>query len=115
MPVLENGLKDEDERVLAFAHLSHVYRDGVSLYVTYLWRRNPDPAITLHRWQILKQAASEVITRFGGTISHQHGVGIDHAPYLIAEKGELGMRSLEMLCRTFDPDGLMNPGKLIQS
>jgi alkyldihydroxyacetonephosphate synthase len=64
--------------------------------------------------QFLKDAASRVILAHGGTISHQHGVGADHAPYLAAEKGPLGMQALEALLGTFDPDGMLNPGKLLE-
>jgi alkyldihydroxyacetonephosphate synthase len=39
-------------------------------------------------------------------------VGLDHAGYLAAEKGPLGMQTLESVIRLFDPDGMMNPGKL---
>jgi len=39
-------------------------------------------------------------------------VGTDHVPYLAAEKGLLGMESIADLCARFDPDGIMNPGKL---
>jgi len=116
---LRQGLADWDERVHVFAHLSHVYPDGASIYVTYLFRLpltpqgGVDPDETLRRWQQLKAAASQAIVAAGGTISHQHGVGLDHVPYLPAEKGEPGMAALRHLCRTFDPKGVMNPGKLI--
>ncbi len=102
-----------EERVLAFAHLSHVYGDGASIYVTYLFRLADEPAETLRRWHAMKHAASLAIREHGGTISHQHGVGSDHAPYLPAEKGPLGMAWLEATRRQFDPRGLMNPGKLL--
>jgi alkyldihydroxyacetonephosphate synthase len=82
--------------------------------VTYVFRRAADPAETLRRWQVLKGAASQIIGAHGGTISHQHGVGIDHAPYLAAEKGELGLRLMAAGQRTLDPDRLMNPGKLVE-
>ena len=59
-------------------------------------------------------AASEAIVAGGGTISHQHGVGRDHAPYLRAEKGDLGMAVLGDIARRFDPNGIMNPGVLIE-
>ena len=58
-------------------------------------------------------ATSEAIIAQGGTISHQHGVGTDHLPYLPREKGTLGMEAIADLCRRFDPAGMMNPGKLI--
>jgi alkyldihydroxyacetonephosphate synthase len=72
-----------------------------------------EPQETLQRWHRLKSAASQVIVDLGGTISHQHGVGLDHLPYLPAEKGELGMHVLRNIINSFDPQGIMNPGKLI--
>jgi alkyldihydroxyacetonephosphate synthase len=40
-------------------------------------------------------------------------VGTDHLPYLPAEKGALGMKVLRTARQAFDPQGLMNPGKLM--
>jgi alkyldihydroxyacetonephosphate synthase len=101
------------EDVLAFAHLSHIYRDGASVYTTFLFRRPADPDDLLSRWQAMKHAACQTTQKYGGTITHQHGVGTDHAPYLPAEKGPLGMDALRAVCKSFDPDGMMNPGKLL--
>jgi alkyldihydroxyacetonephosphate synthase len=111
---LRTGLEKIGERVHVFAHLSHVYSHGASFYVTYLFRIAPDPDEMLERWGGLKEAASRAIVAAGGTISHQHGVGIDHRPYLAAEKGALGMEVLEAARRVFDPQGMMNPGKLLE-
>lgn len=110
---LRNGLAENGERVLAFAHISSVYNTGASLYVTFLFRRATDPQETLRRWQSLKQVASQEIVKRGGTISHQHGVGLDHAPYLMAEKGIVGVQMLEAVRAKLDPDGLLNPGKML--
>jgi alkyldihydroxyacetonephosphate synthase len=110
---LRNGLAAEDERVLAFSHLSHLYPHGSAIYTTYLYCIAPDPCETLHRWQVLKEAASRAIVAGHGTISHQHGVGTDHRPYLLAEKGEPGLTAMRQLYAHFDPQGLMNPGKLV--
>jgi len=103
----------EGERVHAFSHLSHVYPTGSSLYATYVFRSSADPDETLDRWRRLKTAASEAIVEHGGTISHQHGVGRDHRPWLAAEKGELGLAVLGDVARRLDPDGLVNPGVLL--
>lgn len=112
---LRPGLRDIGERVLAFSHLSHTYPWGSNVYTTYLYRipASGDPDETLRRWQVLKTAASRAIVAAGGTITHQHGIGIDHQPYLPDEKGTLGMAALHDLCGRFDPGGLMNPGKLV--
>ena len=107
-----DAMEAHNEHVLAFAHLSHVYRDGASVYTTFLFRRASDPDELLTRWRDMKRAASSTIQKHSGTITHQHGVGTDHAPYLPAEKGALGMYALRAVCKSFDPDGMMNPGKL---
>jgi alkyldihydroxyacetonephosphate synthase len=110
---LLEGLAEWNERVLVLTHLSHVYADGASIYVTYLFRRAADPDETGARWLRLKDAASQAIVAHGGTISHQHGVGYDHRPYLSAEKGPVGLQHLRALAGSADPHGLLNPGKLL--
>ena len=102
-----------EHRIHVFAHLSHVYRDGASIYVTFIFPRDPDPEELLQQWQVLKSSASKVILKGHGTISHQHGVGCDHAPFLPTEKGSVGMATLAALCKKLDPDGILNPGKLL--
>ncbi|MGC8873742.1 MAG: FAD-binding oxidoreductase [Chloroflexia bacterium] len=111
---LTAGLETYGEAVHVFSHLSHLYPSGSSIYTTYLFRLPVDPDEALERWRRLKRLASQAIVAHGGTISHQHGVGTDHLPYLAAEKGELGLMLVESLCRTLDPLGIMNPGKLIE-
>lgn len=108
------ALEEQGERVQAFTHLSHIYRQGSSAYTSYLYRVGDDYETALARWRSIKAIASQTIVDWGGTISHQHGVGRDHAPYLAAEKGELGLGALGAMFERFDPDGRMNPGVLLQ-
>ena len=114
---IESALRDTmssiGERVHIFTHLSHVYLSGSSIYTTYLFKLVEDPDENVVRWQAMKSAASLAIISTGGTISHQHGVGLDHLPYLSAEKGKLGIEAITSLFRQFDPKGMMNPGKLV--
>ncbi len=111
---LRNGLSEEGEQVHVFTHLSHVYGEGSSIYTTYLFRPGNSYEQAMARWQKLKHAASQTIVDNGGTISHQHGVGRDHAPYLAVEKGELGMAALKALSVHFDPQQRLAPGVLIE-
>ncbi len=108
-----DGLAEWGERVHVFTHLSHLYRHGASVYTTYLYRLAASPEESLARWQKLKTATSQAIVAHGGTISHQHGVGRDHLPYLAAEKGATGIAAIQAICAHFDPAGIMNPGKLV--
>jgi alkyldihydroxyacetonephosphate synthase len=103
------------ERVHAFTHLSHMYPQGSSIYSQFVWATAPggfEP--NFERWQKLKAAVARTIADHGGTASHQHGIGRDHAMHLDVEKGPLGMATLAELCRHFDPQKVMNPGKLLQ-
>lgn len=110
---INESLRDEGEAVHAFTHLSHMYGQGSSVYTTYIFRCGKTYEETYARWEKLKAAGAQAILRAGGTISHQHGVGKDHVPYLLAEKGELGLDAISALVEEFDPLGQMNPGKLL--
>jgi len=92
-------------------HLSHIYPDGASLYFTVLARQDPsDPA---GQWRTAKRAATDAIMAGGGTVTHHHAIGRDHAPWLQREHGALGMELLRAAKRACDPTGIMNPGKLL--
>jgi len=98
---------------LVFCHISHVYPDGASLYFTLLARARRGEEI--EQWKEAKRAASEAIVDCGGTISHHHAVGRDHAPYMAAEIGSLGIEALRAVKERLDPNAIMNPGKLLPS
>lgn len=112
---LVHALEPVNEKVLAFSHISHIYTNGGSMYITYAYRRAAEPEATLQRWQTIKEKVSQRILEYGGTISHQHGVGLDHKPYLPKEKGEMGLAILRNVMGTCDPQGIFNPGKLVDS
>jgi len=95
-------------------HISHAYEHGASLYSTFLGRQvpDPDPLVRQAQWQAVKQATTEAILAAGGTLTHHHGIGRDHAPWLEEEVGPLGIKVLRTLKQTFDPTGILNPGIL---
>lgn len=108
---LENGLPGEEVPVLC--HLSHLYRDGASLYFTFFFRCPEDPDEAVALWAALKRTATGAIVRAGGTVSHHHGVGSWHAPWLPQEAGEAGVRLLAAAAREMDPRGVLNPHVLL--
>ncbi|MBI5106501.1 MAG: FAD-binding oxidoreductase [Solirubrobacterales bacterium] len=95
---------------LVACHVSHVYASGASLYFTFLARQEGDP---LEQWRAAKAAACDAIVEHGGTITHHHAVGRDHAPWLVREVGETGAAALRAVKDELDPAGIMNPGKLL--
>ena len=96
--------------VIVGGHVSHLYATGASLYFTVFARAADDPA---GQWRAMKTAATDAIVAAGGTLSHHHAVGRDHAPWLQDEDGELGVEILRAVKERCDPAGIMNPGKLL--
>ncbi len=93
-------------------HISHIYPWGGSLYTTFLGRQVPGEEI--EQWWAVKRAATEAILAAGGTLSHHHGIGRDHAPWLEQFVGPVGRATLRAVKFTLDPTGIMNPGVLLQ-
>jgi alkyldihydroxyacetonephosphate synthase len=96
---------------LVMCHVSHLYETGASLYFTFIAARRSDDEVG--QWRAVKEAASGAIVRGGGTITHHHAVGRDHAPWMGREVGDTGLAALRALKRELDPQGIMNPGKLL--
>jgi alkyldihydroxyacetonephosphate synthase len=107
------ALARHGEATHCYTHLSHVYATGSSVYTTFVYRIGPDYDTALARWRSLKQALGDAIVAHGGTITHQHGVGKDHAPWLAAEKGAAGMGALRAMVAHFDPHHVMARGNLL--
>jgi alkyldihydroxyacetonephosphate synthase len=107
---LTDALSAPGRRPVVACHISHAYETGASLYFTTIVPR--DDADPVGQWERAKAAACEAIGPLG-TITHHHAVGVDHAPYLRGEIGELGTEVLAAVKHTLDPDGVLNPGKLL--
>jgi alkyldihydroxyacetonephosphate synthase len=108
---ISGALQTQGTPPIVMCHISHVYPEGASLYFTFLARRRPGEEI--EQWRAAKRAACEAIVATGGTITHHHAVGRDHAPYMRAEVGDVGIDVLRALKERLDPAGIMNPGKLL--
>jgi alkyldihydroxyacetonephosphate synthase len=108
---IRDALAGQGTPGLVFCHLSHAYADGASLYFTFIARSRH--GAELEQWGAVKRAACEAIVAGGGTITHHHAVGRDHAPYMEAEVGRPGLDVLRAVKEQLDPTGIMNPEKLL--
>ncbi|HEY8377648.1 MAG TPA: FAD-binding oxidoreductase, partial [Nannocystis sp.] len=108
---LRDNAADEDARAIVMCHVSHGYTDGASLYFTVIFPQKQGAEV--EQWLAIKRAATDAIVAGGGTISHHHGVGTDHAPWLAREKGPIGIAALAGLKASLDPNGTCNPGKVL--
>ena len=108
---LQAALSGRGTPPLVMCHVSHLYRSGASLYFTFLARQ--EIGAEIEQWRAAKRAAGEAIAAAGGTITHHHAIGRDHAPWMTAEVGSQGVAALRALKQELDPAGIMNPGKLL--
>jgi glycolate oxidase len=58
-------------------------------------------------------AIMELALELGGTITGEHGVGTLKRPWLAQELGEIGLDLQQRIKATFDPLGILNPGKVV--
>jgi alkyldihydroxyacetonephosphate synthase len=108
---IADALRAQGTPGLVMCHISHLYETGASLYFTFLARQRE--GAELEQWQAVKRAAGDAIVRGGATITHHHAIGCAHIPWMASELGEQGVEALRALKARLDPDGLMNPGKLL--
>ena len=108
---IHGALVHEGTAGVVLCHVSHAYPDGASLYYTFLALQREGEEI--EQWERIKGAVTEAFLAAGAALSHHHGIGEDHAPYLHRVIGEDGLVVLRALKRELDPAGIMNPGTLV--
>lgn len=94
----------------AFAHFSHVYPQGSSMYfVVRIDAADDDEAVS--RYHRAWDAAMAATLASGGAIAHHHGVGLARSGSLRASLGS-AWPVWDRLKQAMDPAGILNPGKL---
>ncbi|WP_270169437.1 FAD-linked oxidase C-terminal domain-containing protein [Paenibacillus sp. SYP-B4298] len=66
----------------------------------------------VHRVEAAFEEIFEAAIRLGGTITGEHGVGLVKAPFLEWKVGSAGVEVMKAIKQSFDPHGLLNPGKM---
>ena len=65
------------------------------------------------QWRTIKGGALDALIANGGTITHHHAVGRDHRPWYDRQRPPLFADALRAAKKALDPQGLLNPGVLI--
>jgi alkyldihydroxyacetonephosphate synthase len=107
----ESALRETYGAGTVSCRFTHVYPDGAAPYFTLLApaRRGSE----LEQWAEVKAAASEAVMAAGGTITHHHAVGRDHRPWYDEQRPEPFAEALRAAKRALDPEGILNPGVLV--
>jgi alkyldihydroxyacetonephosphate synthase len=111
MGVARAAAEDASGVAYVSCRLTHVYPDGPAPYYTVLApaRRGEE----VEQWAAIKAAVSEVLVAEGATITHHHAVGRDHRPWYDLQRPDPFAAALRGAKAAVDPQGIMNPGVLV--
>lgn len=93
-------------------HIAHQYKTGTCLYFTMAGEQIDERDIG-ERFLPLKIAATEAILKNKGALTHHHGIGYEHVPWVEKVNGRVGTHVMQVIKAALDPKGVCNPGKLI--
>jgi FAD/FMN-containing dehydrogenase len=95
-------------RILAFGHVG----DG-NVHYNVFPPSGAEAAALLSRWHEIAGLVHAVVLRFGGSISAEHGIGQLKRDQLPGVKDKVALELMRTLKRALDPNGLLNPGKVL--
>lgn len=93
-------------------HFSHVYHNGASVYVIFHAKTGGDDKSGEEKYLECLDTAIRTSLKYGGNVSHHHGVGTAKAEYMKEEHGEAGMYIMKAVKDAMDPNGILNKGVL---
>ena len=90
---------------ICMTHASHFYPQGTNLYFIFIARMTETA-----EYREFQKGIIDHIQKFGGSLSHHHGVGRMIGPWMEKHLGKEQMSVLRALKKHFDPNNIMNPG-----
>jgi FAD/FMN-containing dehydrogenase len=97
-----------DARVMAFGHMG----DG-NLHFNVTQPVTMDKQAYLDSWREMNEAVFAVVLKHGGSISAEHGIGQLKRDHMREIKSPVELQMMKDLKRLFDPNGILNPGKVL--
>jgi len=77
------------------------------------WNFDLASAPGIHKWREFMEQATDLVTRYGGSISGEHGDGQSKAEFLYKTFGPQLIEAFREFKSIWDPDWKMNPGKIV--
>ena len=103
---LEGLARETGIRIVNFGHAGNG-----NIHVNLLV--NPDDGDEMVRASGCLEAVFALVLRLGGTLSGEHGVGLEKRDYVARELDATALRLMGDIKRCFDPAGILNPGKTL--
>jgi glycolate oxidase len=74
---------------------------------------DPDNEEEMARFHRLSREMFRITVECGGTLSGEHGIGLEKRPFLNLQVDAVGMRTMRAIKKALDPKGILNPGKFL--
>lgn len=100
--------REPGARPVTFGHLG----DG-NLHFNFQAPVGSDPTAFLSRWNEIQGVVHDLVHALGGSISAEHGIGTQKREALLQYKSPAEIEVMRSLKKTFDPNGILNPGKIL--
>jgi alkyldihydroxyacetonephosphate synthase len=110
MGAIRDGVLESGVPPFSGCHISHTYRSGASVYFTFGFMQQAGRE--MEQYLRVKRAAQQSFMDHGGTLSHHHGVGTEHLPWLAADISPVGVKAVAAIKQGLDPGNIMNSGRL---
>jgi FAD/FMN-containing dehydrogenase len=95
-------------RLVVFGHVG----DG-NLHYNVVQPKGADPEQFRAEGRALTEAIYDLVTRFGGSISAEHGIGVTKKADLLQYRDAVEIQMMRALKQALDPQNILNPGKVI--
>jgi FAD/FMN-containing dehydrogenase/Fe-S oxidoreductase len=69
----------------------------------------------VRQFEAIASASADLVLRYGGAISGEHGDGLVRSPFMERAFGPVLYDAFRRIKRAFDPDGILNPGKIVDA
>jgi len=96
-----------DFEIIWFGHIG----DG-NLHLNILKPEDMAKEDFFEKCQQVNKWVFEIVERYEGSVSAEHGVGMTKKPYLQYTRSEAEIAYLKGIKKVFDPNGIINPGKI---
>ncbi|CCW67927.1 unnamed protein product [Phytomonas sp. Hart1] len=94
-------------------HTAHQYKHGCCLYFTFASSQKDDNDMKI--FLQIKKRAMDAMLKFTGNLTHHHGIGYEHVPWMCRFMGSGCIDLLMTIKKKMDPKNICNPGKLLPS
>lgn len=95
-------------RPVPFGHMG----DG-NIHFNFSIPIHGDAAAYLARWEEVSRTVHELVNKYGGSISAEHGLGVLKRDEISRYKSQSELDVMRMLKHAFDPNNILNPGKVL--